>query len=279
MRNRNLETPLFVASYNGHTEVVKTLLEHGAETTLHVLNSHNISPLWAASFNGSSEIVKELLYHGAGKTITTAGLGGETPLHAATTENHAEVLKLLLEVPAVPINQKTTYGFTALFIASRNGYHGMVELLLSADSIDLDSESWLGLSPLFTAVANGHLEVAKLLLSKGAHLQPWEALIGTASGSCSPLPGPFTNLEPLSRDAETLDCTLGAFWCYVCTLGVRDDQEFHCVECSDSYMFLCPECFSRGFQLCPRLHILVPFQSDESDSQSNEDGSIDSKDS
>ncbi|KAM5513725.1 hypothetical protein FOXYSP1_04692 [Fusarium oxysporum f. sp. phaseoli] len=305
MRNRNLETPLFVASYNGHTEVVKTLLEHGAETTLHVLNSHNISPLWAASFNGSSEIVKELLYHGAGKTITTAGLGGETPLHAATTENHAEVLKLLLEVPAVPVNQKTTYGFTALFIASRNGYHDMVELLLSADSIDVDSESWLGLSPLFTAVANGHLEVAKLLLSKGAHLQPWvsiggdllwwarrsnkpdliqllkiqEALIGTASGSCSPLPGPFTNLEPLSRDAETLDCTLGAFWCYVCTLGVRDDQEFHCVECSDSYMFLCPECFSRGFQLCPRLHILVPFQSDESDSQSNEDGSIDSKDS
>lgn len=305
MRNRNLETPLFVASYNGHTEVVKTLLEHGAETTLHVLNSHNISPLWAASFNGSSEIVKELLYHGAGKTITTAGLGGETPLHAATTENHAEVLKLLLEVPAVPVNQKTTYGFTALFIASRNGYHDMVELLLSADSIDIDSESWLGLSPLFTAVANGHLEVAKLLLSKGAHLQPWvsiggdllwwarrsnkpdliqllkiqEALISTASGSCSPLLGPFTNLEPLSRDAETLDFTPGAFWCYVCTLGVRDDQKFHCVECSDSCMFLCPECFSRGFQLCPRLHVLVPFQSDESDSQSNEDGSIDSKDS
>ncbi|KAH7207661.1 hypothetical protein BKA60DRAFT_599656 [Fusarium oxysporum] len=256
MRNRNLETPLFVASYNGHTEVVKTLLEHGAETTLHVLNSHNISPLWAASFNGSSKI-----------TITTAGLGGETPLHAATTENHAEVLKFLLEVPAVPVNQKTTYGFTALFIASRNGYHDMVD------------ESWLGLSPLFTAVANGHLEVAKLLLSKGAHLQPWEALISTASGSCSPLLGPFTNLEPLSRDAETLDFTPGAFWCYVCTLGVRDDQEFHCVECSDSYMFLCPECFSRGFQLCPRLHVLVPFQSDESDSQSNEDGSIDSKDS
>ncbi|KAK2480636.1 hypothetical protein H9L39_06275, partial [Fusarium oxysporum f. sp. albedinis] len=305
MRNRNLKTPLFVASYNGHTEVVKTLLEHGAETTLHVLNSHNISPLWAASFNGSSEIVKELLYHGAGKTITTAGLGGETPLHAATTENHAEVLKILLEVPAVPVNQKTTYGFTALFIASRNGYHDMVELLLSADSIDIDSESWLGLSPLFTAVANGHLEVAKLLLSKGAHLQPWvsiggdllwwgrrsnkpdliqllkiqEALISTASDSCSPLLGPFTNLEPLSRDAETLDFTPGAFWCYVCTLGVRDDQEFHCVECSDSYMFLCPECFSRGFQLCPRLHVLVPFQSDESDSQSNEDGSIDSKDS
>ncbi|RKK38637.1 hypothetical protein BFJ68_g2565 [Fusarium oxysporum] len=139
MRNRNLETLLFIASYNAHIGVVKTLLKRGAETTLHVLNSHNISPLWAASFNGSSEIVKELLYHGAGKTITTPGLGGETPLHAAATERHAEVLKLLLQVPDISVNQKTTYGFTSLFIASRDGYHDIVELLLSADSTEKNS--------------------------------------------------------------------------------------------------------------------------------------------
>ncbi|KAH7210005.1 ankyrin repeat-containing domain protein [Fusarium oxysporum] len=302
MRNRNLETPLFIASYNGHTEVVKTLLEHGAEATLHVLNCHNISPLWAASFNGSSEIVKELLYHGAGKTITTPGLGDETPLHAAATENHAEVLKLLLEVPAVPVNQKTTYGFTPLFIASRNGYHDMVELLLSVDSIEKYSESWLGLNPLFAAVANGHLQVTKLLISKGAHLQPsvsigrdllwWaqrsnkldliqllktqEALAGTAGDSCEPLPGPFASFEPLSLNAKTIDCTPGFSWCYVCTLSVRNDQEFHCVECSDSYMYLCSECFSRGFQLCPRPHTLISYESDESDRSSSADGSVDS---
>ncbi|KAH7490537.1 hypothetical protein FOMA001_g3721 [Fusarium oxysporum f. sp. matthiolae] len=284
MRNRNLETPLFIASYNGHTEVVKTLLEHGAETTLHVLNCHNISPLWAASFNGSSEIVKELLYHRAGKTITTPYLGGETPLYAAATKNHAEVLKLLLEVPDVSVNQKTTYGFTPLFIASRNGYHDIVELLLSTDSIDQDSESWLGLSPLFAAVANGHLEVTKLLLSKGVHLQLsvsigrdllwWaqrsnkpdliqllktqEAITGTASDSCKPLPGPFANIEPLSRNAKTVDCTPGVSWCYVCTLSVQDERYFQCQECHDSYMFLCSECFSRGFHLCLRSHVLVP---------------------
>ncbi|KAK2130671.1 ankyrin repeat-containing domain protein [Fusarium oxysporum II5] len=250
MRNRNLETPLFIASYNGHTEVVKTLLEHGAETTLHVLNCHNISPLWAASFNGSSEI-----------TITTPYLGGETPLYAAATKNHAEVLKLLLEVPDVSVNQKTTYGFTPLFIASRNGYHDIVELLLSTDSIDKDSESWLGLSPLFAAVANGHLEVTKLLLSKGAHLQlsvSIEAITGTASDSCKPLPGPFANIEPLSRNAKTVDCTPGVSWCYVCTLSVQDERYFQCQECHDSYMFLCSECFSRGFHLCLRSHVLVP---------------------
>jgi ankyrin repeat protein len=305
IRNSNLETPLFIASNDGCTEVVKTLLEHGAEPTLHVLNFYNWSPLWAASFNGHSEIVKELLFYGAGKTITTPNVGGETPLHIAAAHNHIEVLKLLLEVPDVSINQKTTYGFTALFIASRNGYRDIVELLLAVDSIDKDSDNWLGLSPLFSAVANGHLEVAKLLLSRGTLVKPWvsigwdllwwaersnvtdlvqllkarEDLSCTSSGSHHPLPGPFTNLEPLTQYAATVACKPGMFWCYVCTLSVRDDQEFRCIECDYSCMCLCSDCFSRGFQLCPRSHVLIPLKSDQSDSSSSSDGSVDSQNS
>ncbi|KAF4503554.1 ankyrin [Fusarium agapanthi] len=234
------ETPLFIAAYEGYADVVNTLLEYGAETTLDIFDVCNTSPLWAASFGGYSEIVKELLSHGAGRTITTSNVLGETCLHAAAKTNGVRVLKFLLEVPGVSVNQKTTYGFTPLFIASRNGYLSMVELLLSIDSVDKDSENWLGLNPLFAAVANGHLRVAKLLLSKGCHVQHkvsigrdllWWAqrsnkpdliqllktrkpLGGTVSGPCSPLPGPFTNLEPPSRDAETVECTPGVS-CYV----------------------------------------------------------------
>ncbi|KAI1029545.1 hypothetical protein LB504_010683 [Fusarium proliferatum] len=288
IRNRSLETPLIIASFKGHTEVVRTLLEHGAETTLHVLNCLDMSPLWAASLNGSIEIVKELLSYGAGTTIATPSLGGETPLYTAAACNEAGVLSLLLDVPNVPVNPRTTYGLTPLFVASRNGYHDIAELLLSADSIDKDSTNWLGLSPLFAAVANGHLEVTNLLLSKGAHLQPsvsigrdllWWAqrsnrpdliqLLKThedfgfkASGSCKPLPVSFADLQPLSRNAKTVYCRPGLSWYYVCTLSVRDDQWFRCVECGDSLVFLCSECFTRGFKLCPRSHILVPFNLD-----------------
>ncbi|KAF5554105.1 ankyrin [Fusarium phyllophilum] len=250
------ETPLFVAAYNGHVDVVKTLLEHGAEETLHIFDLYDCSPLWAASIGGSSEVVKELLSHGAGRTITATNLDGETPLHAAATEDNIEVLKLLLEVPSVSVNQKTTYGFSPLFIASRNGYHSMVELLLSSDSVDKDSKNWLGLGPLFAAVANGHLEVTKLLLSKGCHVQHqvsiggnllwWaqrsskseliqllksqQALGSTAGGSCGPLPSPYIDLESLSRDAETVDYTPGTLWCYVCTLSNAFLEDFSYVR-------------------------------------------------
>ncbi|EMT72718.1 Ankyrin-3 [Fusarium odoratissimum] len=277
-----LASPLILASQSGNVDMAKLLFEHGAVSSLFITETLGNLPLHYAASNGHAELLGLFLEHG--KTITTPYLGGETPLYAAATKNHAEVLKLLLEVPDVSVNQKTTYGFTPLFIASRNGYHDIVELLLSTDSIDKDSESWLGLSPLFAAVANGHLEVTKLLLSKGAHLQLsvsigrdllwWaqrsnkpdliqllktqEAITGTASDSCKPLPGPFANIEPLSRNAKTVDCTPGVSWCYVCTLSVQDERYFQCQECHDSYMFLCSECFSRGFHLCLRSHVLVP---------------------
>ncbi|KAF4953952.1 hypothetical protein FGADI_5601 [Fusarium gaditjirri] len=165
-------TPLFIASYYGHTGVVRILLDYGADASLPALGTFNCSPLWAASIRGSIEIVKELLSHGAGKTLAIPNAEGETPLHAAATHNHVQVLQLLLEVPGVPINQMTTYGFTPLFIASRNGYHDIVQLLLAVDSIDKDRENWMGLNPLFAAVAIGHLEVASLLLSKGSQVNP-----------------------------------------------------------------------------------------------------------
>ncbi|KAI1047931.1 hypothetical protein LB505_013226 [Fusarium chuoi] len=303
MQNNELQTPLFTATCNGHVEFVKILLEYGAENTLGTFGAYNTSPLLAASLVGSSEIVQEFLSHGAGKTITASNTYGVTPLHAAANANSVQALKLLLEVRSVSVNQKTTYGFSPLFIAARNGYHSIVSLLLSTESIDKDSESWVGLSPLFAAVANGHLEVTKLLLSKGCHAQHWvsigqdllwwaqrsnepelvqilktqEALGGTDSGSCNPRPGPFTNLEPLSCDAETVDCRLGDYWCCVCTLSVRDDQDFHCVECDDSHIFLCSECFIRGFNQCPRAHGLVPIGHDESESSNTTDGSVDSE--
>ncbi|KAF5985798.1 ankyrin [Fusarium coicis] len=207
-RNERGETPLFIAAYKGYTEVIKALLEHGAENTLDIFDVCNISPLWASSFVGSSE----------------------TPLHAAAINNGIKALNLLLEVPGISVNQKTTYGFSPLFIASRNGYLSMVESLLSVDSVDKGSKSWLGLSPLFAAVANGHLEVTKLLLSssKEVHvrdrvsidrdllwwaqrsnkteliqlLETHEALAGTASNSFNSLPGPFKSVEPLPRDME-----------------------------------------------------------------------------
>ena len=51
------------ASKNGHGEVVKLLLEHGAQVDLQEENGW--SALMSASQNGHGEVVKLLLEHGA----------------------------------------------------------------------------------------------------------------------------------------------------------------------------------------------------------------------
>ena len=52
-------TPLFLASMNGHTEVVKELLKSKADPLI-CRSLDNASPVWIASSNGYLEVVKEL---------------------------------------------------------------------------------------------------------------------------------------------------------------------------------------------------------------------------
>ena len=52
-------TPLFLASMNGHTEIVKELLKSKADPLI-CRSFDNASPVWIASSNGHLEVVKEL---------------------------------------------------------------------------------------------------------------------------------------------------------------------------------------------------------------------------
>lgn len=57
-------TPLYIAAYKGHTEVVRMLLEAQVN-----VDDGNITPLVAAAENGHSDVVKLLLDHGADLNI------------------------------------------------------------------------------------------------------------------------------------------------------------------------------------------------------------------
>lgn len=59
-QNEDLNTPLIFASEEGHLEVVKYLLEHGAN----IHSAHNAS-VWRASARGRLDTVKYLVEHGA----------------------------------------------------------------------------------------------------------------------------------------------------------------------------------------------------------------------
>ncbi len=92
-KNKEGSTALFLATGPGHLEIVKLLVEAGAN-----LNTicKNITPLMLASRRGRTEIVKYLLEKGA-SVLIKAPIGDSTALHEACEFGHLEIAKLLID--------------------------------------------------------------------------------------------------------------------------------------------------------------------------------------
>ena len=116
--------PLVVASKEGETAITKLLLEAGAapdKTT-----SSSSPALVLAAGKGYSEIVRLLLDHGADPNIIA--FGGATPLLAAVKSGCLECVRLLLHAGAED-KSPTARDETALSIAIKNGNRDIVEVL------------------------------------------------------------------------------------------------------------------------------------------------------
>jgi len=91
-------TPLHSAAFGGHVEIVKLLLERGADPN--AKTDDGLTPLHIAAFKGHVDVVRVLLEHGANPNAKDNN--GQTPLHYAVQEGHVEIVKSLLERGADP---------------------------------------------------------------------------------------------------------------------------------------------------------------------------------
>ncbi|NJB67242.1 ankyrin repeat protein [Desulfobaculum xiamenense] len=91
--NDDGESPLCVAAYEGHAEIVGLLLANGADPDAR--NAFNEPPLVTASMEGHAEVVRMLLEHGA--SIDATDEDGYTALYLAVFYGHTAVEKLLRE--------------------------------------------------------------------------------------------------------------------------------------------------------------------------------------
>ncbi|MDC0857561.1 ankyrin repeat domain-containing protein [Rickettsiales bacterium] len=155
-------TPLHIAAQNGHPEIVKLLLDRGAE--VNQAGRYGTTPLHIAAHRGHREAVQLLLDRGA--EVNQSDNDGTTPLCIAVINGHREAVQLLLDRGA-EVNQADDDGETPLYIAVINGHREAVQLLLDRGA-EVNQSDNDGTTPLCIAAFRGHAAVALLLKLAGA---------------------------------------------------------------------------------------------------------------
>ncbi|XP_055644880.1 serine/threonine-protein phosphatase 6 regulatory ankyrin repeat subunit B isoform X8 [Toxorhynchites rutilus septentrionalis] len=194
-----------VKSGNGDREIVKMLLEHGADVSL-TTKSTNDTCLHAVAVAGNNDVLSEVISHlstaDVQKAMNRQSSVGWTPLLIACNRGHMDLVNTLLSNHArvdvfdnegrsalhlaaehgylqvcdalitnkAFINSKSRVGRTALHLAAMNGYTELVKFLIRDHNAVVDILTLRKQTPLHLAAASGQMNVCKLLLELGANI-------------------------------------------------------------------------------------------------------------
>lgn len=190
---------LFDAIKAKDIQKVEALLSSGTDVNAlaqNIVGVGNISPLSYAASEGDTEIVRLLLEKGANVKFRHP-MGGGTPLTDAAQGGYTEIVKMLLDKGAdINATQEDMMGLTALTGAAFLGHTDVVKLLLDR-GVPVDGQTDDGSTPLQLAVSSAHPELVQLLLEKGADVNHKDkngrtALMDAAASDC-----PLENLKLL----------------------------------------------------------------------------------
>lgn len=177
-------TPLHLATYFGHKEVVEQLLAKGAE--INAVNDNGDTPLHKASFIGREDLVMLLIQYNADVSM----INGEGRLpRDMTPANEAgdEIAKLLRAAETTEMLQKEN---RLLSYAREGNIENLNQLLKDVNPPNINCVDGQGNSSLHCAAYRGHKEVAILLLQNGV-----DTMIRNQRGQLA---------LDLARDAQTL---------------------------------------------------------------------------
>jgi hypothetical protein len=152
------EPSLHVASYKGHLEVARLLLDHGAD----VNSSHRGEILLRRVYRGGRlEVMRLVLERGADVDKRDNYFGG-TVLHQASLDGQAEAVQLLLQHKA-DVNAKGYLNQTPLRLVYNDKNVEVAKILLEYGA-DIHAKSDSGVSPLEAAKLNKRHKLLESML-------------------------------------------------------------------------------------------------------------------
>lgn len=152
-------TALWVAAGVGRRNIVKMLLQHGAQVD-HCTKKGS-TPLRAACFEGRLDVIQYLIEHGA--NVCTANMYNNTCVMIAAYKNYTDVLQYLLEKGA-KVNEQAQCGASALYYAAECGHVEVCEILL--DNGAVLSRNTFGLTPALAAAERTRETVVQVFLQR-----------------------------------------------------------------------------------------------------------------
>jgi len=121
-------TPLGLACFFGHIEIIKYLIEIEADLNIPSNNDFKVTPLHSACATSNLEIAELLLKNNA--NVNAKQQGNVTPLHSASHNGQIKLVRLLIEYGA-DINAKMKNGQTPLFMAKEKSFEEVSEYIKS----------------------------------------------------------------------------------------------------------------------------------------------------
>lgn len=177
---RYRSTPLHLAAFAGHVDIVRYLLEvlPSLDVDINAENYRYETPLILAAREGHLETVQLLVSGGAAVNHRTHGIG-ETALFCAAKAGWCDIVQFLCEHGA-DVDGHRYDGVTALCAAAKRGHTEILELLAEARGVGSNTAT-SDLSALREAVKYGHTDVVRVLLARNANArdsqEQWSTLV------------------------------------------------------------------------------------------------------
>ena len=137
-QNNDDESPILKASEKGNLELVRELLRQDP-SLVNVADVDGYTPLHRACYSNRIEMVKCLIENGANLCAVT--VDGWQPIHSAAQWGNVQIVRILISSGA-DINARSNGGNTPFHLAvSRPSNRPLIEYLLFLDEVDIEAKN------------------------------------------------------------------------------------------------------------------------------------------